>query len=93
MQILSRNFKFTPAAANREIVANEGHAHIYVNGVKIARIYSDWYHLPSSLISLGVNAVTVTLNANDHSTWATPDGELIASTVPIIHPNFAEQRE
>ncbi|MBU2936457.1 MULTISPECIES: hypothetical protein [Pacificibacter] len=87
VQILVQNFTFTPAAINRDVVANEGHAHIYINGVKIARVYGNWYHVPSSLFSPGVNALTVTLNANDHSTWANPDGDLIASTVPVIRPS------
>ncbi|WP_299414744.1 hypothetical protein [uncultured Sulfitobacter sp.] len=86
IQILVRNFTFTPASINREVVPNEGHAHIYINGAKISRVYGNWYHIPSSLFAPGVNALTVTLNANDHSTWATPDGALIASTVAIIRP-------
>ena len=86
LQILARNFDFTPASINRENVANEDHAHVYVNGVKVARIYGRWHHLPSSHLRPGVNAVTMTLNANDHSTWATPDGGLIASTVAVVRP-------
>ena len=39
VQILVRNFTFTPAAINRDVVANEGHAHININGVKIARVH------------------------------------------------------
>jgi hypothetical protein len=90
VQILSRNFTFTPASINRETIANEGHAHIYVNGVKVARVYGNWFHLPSAALRPGVNAVTVTLNANDHSTWAMPEGELIASTVAVIRPSLRE---
>ena len=45
VQILPSNFNFTPASINRAPQDNEGHAHIYVNGVKIARVYSSWYHL------------------------------------------------
>ena len=90
VQILSRNFTFTPASINRENVANEGHAHIYVNGAKVSRVYGNWFHLPAALLRSGVNAVTVTLNANDHSTWAMPDGELIASTVAVIRPAAGE---
>ena len=84
VQILVRNFTFTPAAINHDVVPNEGHAHIYINGIKISRVYGNWYHLPSTLFSPGVNALTVTLNANDHSTWATTEGDLIASTAPVI---------
>lgn len=90
LQVLPRNFKFTPASINRDVVPNEGHAHVYVNGVKIARIYGQWYHLPASALSPGVNAVSVTLNANDHSTWASPTGELIVSTVPVILSDIGE---
>ena len=87
VQILARNFTFTPAAINRDVVANQGHAHIDINGVKISRVYGRWHHLPSSLFSPGVNTVSVTLNANDHSTWALANGEPIASTVPVLRPD------
>jgi len=82
VQILVDNFKFTPASINRAVQPNTGHAHLYVNGQKISRVYSEWIHLPSSLLQLGVNQVTVTLNANDHSEWAI-DSQSIASTVAV----------
>ena len=46
----------------------EGHAHVYVDGEKAARIYGPWFHLgalPPGEVTLGV-----TLNANDHSLLA-----------------------
>ena len=67
VQILPVNFKFTPAAINRAPQDNEGHAHIYVNGLKLARVYSNWYHLSVEALAPGENDVSVTLNANDHS--------------------------
>ncbi|OSP54240.1 hypothetical protein BV911_13830 [Pseudoruegeria sp. SK021] len=82
VQILPRNFDFTPAAINRAAQDNQGHAHIYVNGVKIARVYSEWSHLPSHFLKPGENTVTVTLNANDHSEWAA-NGAVISSTVVV----------
>ncbi|CTQ49371.1 hypothetical protein [Jannaschia donghaensis] len=82
VQILTRNFTFTPVGINRPPKDNEGHAHIYVNGVKIARIYSDWYHLPDASLQPGENTVRVSLNANDHSEWAI-GGRPIASVVRI----------
>lgn len=85
IQIMTQNFEFTPAAINREAVDNQGHAHIYVNGTKIARVYSNWFHLPSSDLQPGENLVTVTLNANDHSEWAIGDTQ-IASTVRVVRP-------
>lgn len=85
VQILTRNFTFTPAAINRAPEDNEGHAHIYVNGVKIARVYSTWYHLSGALLRPGDNDVSVTLNANDHSEWAV-DGKPISSVVRVRLP-------
>ena len=89
IQILAENFEITPASINRDVVANTGHAHLYVNGVKTARIYGQWYHLPSSALQPGVNLVSITLNANNHSQWA-HEGMPIASTVRVILPSATE---
>ncbi len=83
VQIMTRNFTFTPAKINQAVEQNSGHAHIYVNGVKYARVYSNWFHLPSSALTLGDNLIKVTLNGNDHSEWA-KDGEAISSTVTLV---------
>ena len=85
VQIMPLNFTFTPAAINRAVRDNEGHAHIYVNGIKIARVYGRWVHLPFALFQPGENEVRVTLNANDHSEWAI-NGEPISSTVKVVRP-------
>lgn len=85
VQILPVNFKFTPAAINRAPQDNEGHAHIYVNGVKLARVYSNWFHLSGDLLTPGENEVRVTLNANDHSEWAV-NGVSVSSTVAVVVP-------
>ena len=89
VQILPNNFNFTPAAINRAPQDNEGHAHIYVNGVKIARVYSSWYHLSDDFLNPGENEVSVTLNANDHSEW-TVNGIPVASTVKVVMPDAGQ---
>jgi hypothetical protein len=61
---------------------NQGHAHIYVNGVKVSRVYSKWYYLSSAFLKPGENNVSVTLNANDHSEWAI-NGTSISSSVRV----------
>jgi hypothetical protein len=85
LQILARNFEFTPAAINRQPEYNSGHAHVYVNGVKYARVYSPWFHLPTNALKVGENFIKVTLNANNHSEWA-KDGKAISSVVKIVIP-------
>jgi hypothetical protein len=70
----------------------EGHAHLYVNGEKVARLYGLHHHLPAKLLRKGVNQVTVTLNAHSHDTW-TVDGKPFLATVfvdptrapPVVH--------
>ena len=62
------NFQFTPANASTKHQSGEGHAHLYINGQKIARLYSNWFHLPEFIKDK--NEIRVTLNTNDHQTMA-----------------------
>jgi len=66
LEVKVSNFKFTPEKVNQDGNSSEGHAHLYVNGKKITRIYGNWYYLAS--LEPGRNKVKVTLNANNHHT-------------------------
>lgn len=83
LQISTEHFTFEPAAVNGAVVEGEGHAHVYVNGVKISRVYGEWFHLEATLFEVGENDVRVTLNAHDHSDWAV-DGVPITSSVTVV---------
>ena len=63
------NFKITPENAGKENINNEGHLHIYVNDIKVGRVYSNWYHVPGRFFNLQNNIVKVTLNANMHDDY------------------------
>ena len=68
LQLIPHNFTFTPMAVNQEHVPNTGHAHVYINGEKLGRLYGPWVHtgeLPSGEVT-----VSVTLNSNTHSPLA-----------------------
>ena len=69
LSIKTENYTFTPEKVNAAPVQGEGHAHIYIDGVKIARLYGTEFHIPTDTLSKGVHEVQVTLNANDHSDW------------------------
>lgn len=85
VEITTTNFTFAPERASTEAVAGEGHAHIYVNGEKINRVYSNWYHL-GTIGGVGEHEVRVELSANDHSAYAV-SGEIIeAVTTVVIEP-------
>ena len=74
------NFQFSPENVNKAHKPGEGHAHLYINGKKITRIYSSWYYVES--LPPGKHQVTINLNANNHQPMAYK-GKLIEDTEPI----------
>ncbi len=64
LEIKLNNFKLTPEMVNRDNEPNKGHAHLYVNGEKITRIYGNWYYLAT--LPSGKNEIKVALNTNGH---------------------------
>lgn len=64
------NFKLAPEHVNQadQISGSEmleGHAHLYLDGVKITRLYGNWYYLES--LPAGIHEVSVGLNTNSHA--------------------------
>lgn len=80
LHVRTTNFAVNAAAAGYDNVEGEGHAHIYVNGDKLRRLYGEWYHIGG--LSAGQHHVKVSLNANDHSALHR-DGEELAAHVMI----------
>jgi len=74
------NFRFSPEQVGGPVTQNAGHIHVYVNGVKVGRGYSNWYHIPDSYFKTGTNTISVTLNANNHNVWWSKKGTLEART-------------
>ena len=81
LRVATQNFKFAPRRAGLENEPGRGHAHVYLNGQKLARLYGRWMHLAS--LPRGDVEIEVTLNANDHRTLAV-EGEKIASSAIVI---------
>ena len=63
-KVVVEHFRFAPENASQDHVAGEGHEHLDVHGVKINRLYGDWYHLEK--LTAGSLTVTVSLSSNDH---------------------------
>ncbi|ASU81845.1 hypothetical protein CDO52_02725 [Nocardiopsis gilva YIM 90087] len=82
-------YDFTPDRTGEEPKEGEGHAHLYVDGEKVARVYGPWHHLPASAVPEGEHTLTVRLSANDHSTWAV-DGEPISDSVTVAGEQAAD---
>lgn len=82
IHIEADGFEFTPEKVNGEAVGGQGHAHVYVDDTKFARVYSEYYHLPASAVGEGEHTVTITLNADDHSVWAV-DGKAVTASASV----------
>ncbi|MEQ9258316.1 MAG: hypothetical protein RIG84_04385 [Roseovarius sp.] len=81
LEIKVTHFEFDPTGVNGAHVPGKGHAHIYVNGVKIARAYAPWFHL--SALPIGTHEIRVTLNANDHSALMA-NGAMLETTETLV---------
>ncbi len=82
LHLMTTGFAFAPESAGSTHVPGQGHAHVYANGAKIARVYGDWLHidtLPSGAVDL-----MVTLNSNDHQTLAV-DGAPVQAMVSLTN--------
>jgi hypothetical protein len=82
VKIITTDFTFTPETVNEANVLGDGHAHLYVDGVKVGRLYSPYYHYDGDFE--GTKTFRVTLNTNNHSEYAV-DGEVISSEVQVTH--------
>lgn len=65
LEVSTKNFRWAPQHASASDVVGEGHAHVYINGTKLARLYGNWMHIPD--LPAGEVEVKVSLNANSHA--------------------------
>ena len=73
-------FSFAPQNVGGDHVQGEGYALVYVNGVKVSRVYGNAHQLGQ--MAEGNNEVRVTLNANNHAqyTW---NSQPVEATVAV----------
>jgi hypothetical protein len=82
LHIRTTNFRFTPENVGGPPRAGEGHAHLYINGEKVTRVYGRWFHIMA--LPGGPCEVAVTLNANNHQILATGDSIISDSEVVLV---------
>ncbi|GIU91569.1 MAG: hypothetical protein KatS3mg011_0475 [Acidimicrobiia bacterium] len=87
LHLVTERFTWAPESASGPHVPGEGHAHVYVDGRKVARVYTPWFHLDG--LQLGSHELRVDLTANDHAVYAA-DGEPVADTVLVEVPEPGE---
>jgi len=79
-----RNFRFAPEKVNKTSKINEGHAHLYLNGKKLTRLYSAFYFMDR--LPKGNLEIRVTLNTNMHEDLSYR-GKLVQDVVALKDMN------
>jgi hypothetical protein len=74
------DFILAPEHVSTDPLDGEGHMHLYIDGVKITRMYSEWYHIAD--MDEGDHEIRVELSANNHSALG-HDGVALDTTVTI----------
>lgn len=81
IRVQTEKFRFAPENAGKPDVPGEGHAHIFLDGKKVGRVYGDWYH---TTLPEGKHKVKVNLTTNDHKDYYSPENKPVESEVEII---------
>ena len=71
VQVVTTNFAWRPEMASMQHVTGEGHAHVYLDGRKIMRIYNEWFHLNTYQFSTkpGEQLLSIQFVGNDHAPY------------------------
>ncbi len=81
LNVQVENFEFSPEQASLAHADGQGHAHVYVNGAKLARLYASWMHIDA--LPEGEVTIDVTLNSNNHQPFAV-DGKVIKASTTLV---------
>ena len=71
VHVVTSNFVWRPEMASMQHVPGEGHAHVYLDGRKIMRIYNEWFHLNTYQFSTraGEQLLSIEFVGNDHAPY------------------------
>lgn len=78
--VRSENFEFSEAMVGAMHIPGMGHGHLYLNGVKLGRLYSETAEI--GVLPPGRHVVQVSLNTNDHRAYVR-EGKVISASAEI----------
>lgn len=81
VNVETKNFRFAKELADGDHVAGTGHGHIYINGVKLGRLYGNAASIGA--LPKGNHVVRATLNTNNHQTYMVA-GKRVTATATIV---------
>jgi uncharacterized membrane protein YphA (DoxX/SURF4 family) len=67
LHVKLKNWRFTPESVGKPYTLNQGHIHVYIDGEKSGRMYSDWYYFGK--LSKGKHKIAITINGDDHTAF------------------------
>ena len=82
LNIATTGLTFAPDKVDQPHVSGEGHAHVYVDGVKLERAFANEHHI--STLDPGERTIRITLNANSHEQYAVGGNPVEATTTVTI---------
>lgn len=83
VQVETRNFRFDTDPEDGKHVPGTGHAHLYLNGLKLQRLYESRARIGT--LPPGRHEIRVTLNSKDHRTYVVSDTP-VSATAEIVVP-------
>ncbi len=87
VNIATEGFRFAPDLVDQPHEPGVGHAHIYVDGEKISRVFESTYHIAA--LPPGEHEIRVSLNTNDHSELEF-EGARVESIVSVTVPDVGQ---
>ena len=85
--IASDGLRFAPELVDQGHTPGAGHAHIYVDGEKLGRVFESGYSIDG--LSPGEHEIRVSLNTNDHREMVY-DGRIVEDTVTVTVPDVGQ---
>ena len=82
LSIATSGLTFAPDKVDQPHVPGEGHAHVYVDGVKLGRVFANDHYI--SDLDPGERTIRITLNANSHEQYAIGGHPVEATTTVVI---------
>ena len=80
LHLITGNFTFAPESAGLKHKDGIGHAHLYIDEHKIARLYNSWFHIDT--IPEDAKQMRITLYSNDHRPFMV-DNKIISAVIEL----------
>ena len=61
-----KNFNLNPSEIGGENISNSGYLQLFINDIRVTRIYSDWVHVPQRFFNLKENFIKITIHSYLH---------------------------